>query len=173
MFILVSFRREEEIMNYRTLSVVLILSVIIFSCSPLLKMHHETDPMHIAVLNKEEHNLAKVEYIDGEMVEYINENYVMSFSNKWIFEVSAGQHEVQVSYRDFNRAEYTQKTKRFLVKFNALPKHLYSLICHVGSNYSGGEIIDVTDEAIKAVKANKDMVKWSWTKEYIDIWQLK
>jgi hypothetical protein len=160
-------------MNYRILFVVLFFSVITSSCSPLLKMHHETDPMRIAVLNKEEHKVATVEYIDGETVEYINEESLMSFSNKWIFEVLAGQHEVQVSYKDFNRAERTDKTERFLVKFNALPKHLYSLIRHTGSYYSGAEIIDVTDEAIKEVKENKDMGKWSWAKEYIDKWQLK
>jgi hypothetical protein len=160
-------------MNYRILLVVLFLSVMISSCSPLLKMHHETDPMLIAVLNKEDHDVATVEYIDGEIVEYINGEYLRSFSNKWIFEVLAGQHEVQVSYKDLNRAKGTDKTERSLVKFNALPKHLYSLRLHVGSYYSGAEIIDVTDEAIKAVKANKDMGKWSWAKEYIDKWQLK
>jgi hypothetical protein len=156
------------------LLVVLSLSIAA-SCSPLLKMHHETNPMNIAVLNIEDTSLSEVEYIDG--------GNVQSIPSKRIFEILPGRHVVQVYYKNHGSNDgpddvpkkadgSSYRTNPVLVKFNALPRHLYSLICHTGSYYSGAEIVDVTDEAIEAVKAKKNMGKWNWTKGYLDKWQL-
>jgi hypothetical protein len=142
------------------------LSILISSCSPLLKIHHEINPMSIAVLKIYDNKTVGVDYIDEEEVQ--------SFPRKWIFEVLPGQHVVQVNHKDWGQEDSPHdKPRPILVKFKAIPQHLYLIEYHMGSHYSGAEIDDVTDEASKAVKARKDMEKWNWAEEYINKWQLK
>jgi hypothetical protein len=144
----------------RNLLVLLFLSVLTFSCSPVLRMHHETNPMNIAVLYNEEPSVSDVEYIDGENVQ--------SFLSKQIYELLPGKHVVQVRRKDKDQPEgggSHQMTRPVLVEFNALPRHIYTIIYHLGTYYSGADINDVT--------AKKDMRKWGWAEVYIDKWQLK
>jgi hypothetical protein len=139
-------------------------------------MHHETNTRNIAVLYNEKPSISDIEYIDGE--------YVQSYLRKKIFEVLPGKHAVQVVYHESNDQTGStndgtksggseHKAKPFLVEFNALPRHIYVLIYHLGTYYSGADINDVTDEASKAVKTKSDMEKWSWAEEYINKWQLQ
>jgi hypothetical protein len=152
----------------RYLLILLILSILASSCSPLVKMHHEINPMNIAVLYNEKPSASEVEFIDDENVQ--------SFLSKQIYEVLPGKHVVQVYRKDLDQPEgggSTHKTRPVLVEFTALPRHIYALRYHLGTYYSGADISDVTEESIKALTAKKDKGKWEWAEEYIDKWKLK